>query len=63
MAEYILPSQSFDSNVAESKPVQRRGNIDTGRSGGIGSAISAFNQAQSPTESAPLARVNFELLK
>lgn len=36
--------------MAENKPVQQRGNIDTGRSGGIGSAISAFNQAQSPTE-------------
>lgn len=44
---------SFDSTAVESKPVQRKGNIDTGRSGGIGNAISAFNQAQSPTETAP----------
>lgn len=39
------------------QPQQQRGNIDTGRSGGIGSAISAFNQAQSPTEQTPLPRV------
>lgn len=44
--------QSEVAKEAIEKP-QRRNQIDTGRSGGIGNAISAFNQAQTTTETAP----------
>lgn len=37
---------------SDSKPVQRKGAIDTGRQGGIGNAISQFNQ---PKEEAPVS--------
>lgn len=47
--------------MVDQKPVQRKGNIDTGRSGGIGSAISAFNQAQSPTETTIAQRVSLNI--
>lgn len=49
--------QTFESTQEDSKPTQRRGNIDTGRSGGISGAISAFNQVQSPPSETPTQRV------
>lgn len=51
--------QTFESTQEESKPTQRRVNIDTGRSGGISGAISAFNQVQSPASETPTQRVKF----
>lgn len=58
--ELAAKKTSFETKDSDPKlPAQtQRTAIDTGRSGGIGSAISAFNQAQSPTaETAPLPRV------
>lgn len=51
--------QTFESTQEDSKPTQRRVNIDTGRTGGISGAISAFNQVQSPPSETPTQRVNF----
>lgn len=42
----------------DTKPVNRKGAIETGRSGGINSTINQFNQAQSPTENVPQPRVH-----
>lgn len=50
--------QTFESTQEDSKPTQRRVNIDTGRTGGISGAISAFNQVQSPPSETPTQRVN-----
>lgn len=39
---------------------QRKGYVDTGRSGGIGSARDMFNKAQSPEEAPVIQRVCFD---
>jgi len=55
--EQAAKKSTFESAQSEdSKPTQRRGNIDTGRSGGISGAISAFNQVQSPPSETPPQR-------
>lgn len=50
-------SEPVSANEPIAKPVRKTG-IDTGRSGGIGSARDLFNKAQSPEE-APVPRVRF----
>lgn len=54
--EQAAKKSTFESGREESKPTQRRVNIDTGREGGISGAISAFNQVQSPTTDTPIQR-------
>lgn len=54
--EEAAKRQTAESNEPEVKPTQRKIAIDTGRQGGIGNAISAFNQIQSPTTEQPPQR-------
>lgn len=61
--EQALNGQQKNGNSADvaketiEKP-QRKGGIDTGRSGGIGNAINIFNKAQENETVAPVQRVN-----
>lgn len=48
-----------DNQLAQQQDVRKK-NIETGRSGSINTAISAFNQAKSPTDSAPQTRVKMK---
>lgn len=54
--EEAAKRQVVGSDEPEAKPTQRKTAIDTGRQGGIGNAISAFNQIQSPTSEQPPQR-------
>lgn len=61
--EQALQSQQTNRTEASAgiEKVQRKGVIDTGRSGGIGNAINIFNKAPEDESVAAVQRVSFLL--
>lgn len=53
----LQQNKAAEANGSPIEKPQRKGFIDTGRSGGIGNAISRFNQPQEAVAAAPVPRV------